>query len=1199
MHLKSLTVKGFKSFAEPTTLQFEPGVTCVVGPNGSGKSNVVDALAWVMGEQGAKSLRGGSMEDVIFAGTQTRGPLGRAEVSLTIDNSDGLLPIDYSEVTISRTLFRNGASEYAINRESARLLDVQELLSDTGLGREMHVIVGQGQLDRVLYASADDRRRFIEEAAGITKHRRRKEKTVRKLEAMDANLTRLQDLVNEIRRQLKPLGRQADVARQAQNIQSAVRDAKARLLADEVATLQRELADYQASEGASASERALVQTELDRVVDDTKALEATRASTGVAEARTVDSSLRQVAERIDSLHALAGERVSLLAEQSEASDIGPGVSDEERAEAVAHVEAAREALAAREVELGDKAALTASARAALDSYDTQLQESRAAREAWLRKHQERQEALAVAHSRLDNATADLAVAKEAVVRADERIAELERQWHEAQVDTDDSGESSTDSAEGALQDAWQREGEAEEHRDTLRRELHRLEREKDALAATVQTLSLALESGQGGAGEQPEGVRGRVAELISINPGFEKAIARALGALADALVVSTRQGALDLTRGVSGRDDARLSLVVDELPAHAEDFALEGLVAATEVASGPAGLMRVLHRVFIAEDLEEVTTHWVGHPELPADVVIVTKEGDLFSGTRVQAGSGAQQSAVELTAERDQANQELQSVSTEVERAASRLEQAQQDAQEAAAEAKRALAEVRESEASRAQRSEALSRLAATLDSARAERERAQDRVDQSEAARSRAAEALEHAGHDEGDEPEPVVTLDESAREALVEALEGARAGEVDARVAVEAARSQVGYQESHVSALEERQRAWHEQRAREQQRAVARRELQRRSTSVAAITPALVRVARASVEESSRTVAEREAARASSDEKAAALRAREAQLRERLTALTDSVHSVEMHIYERNLQLGQLTHKASDELGLSLDVLMGEYGPDQPIPLDDPEDADASSPEAGENDAREREVGDGEGSDGEHQQARSTTPFDRAEQQQRLAKAQKQLDALGRVNPLALEEFDALEKRHQYLVEQLEDVSASKRDLLAIVDDIDDTMRDVFMAAFADTQKAFDDVFPVLFPGGQGALSLTDPDAPLTTGVDVSVRPRGKNIEKLSLLSGGERSLAAVALLIAIFIARPSPFYILDEIEAALDDANLGRLLDVMGTLRQDSQLIIITHQKRTMEIADALYGVSMRDDGVSAVVGQRVRDEALSAS
>ena len=251
MHLKTLTLRGFKSFASATTLNFEPGVTCVVGPNGSGKSNVVDALAWVMGEQGAKSLRGGKMEDVIFAGTSGRPPLGRAEVALTIDNSDGALPIEYSEVTISRTLFRNGGSEYAINGQGCRLLDIQDLLSDSGLGREMHVIVGQGQLDAVLRATPEERRGFIEEAAGVLKHRKRKEKALRKLEAMQANLTRLSDLTGEIRRQLGPLGRQAEVARKAAVVQADLRDARARLLADDLAQL-----DLHARAGDRRRERA-------------------------------------------------------------------------------------------------------------------------------------------------------------------------------------------------------------------------------------------------------------------------------------------------------------------------------------------------------------------------------------------------------------------------------------------------------------------------------------------------------------------------------------------------------------------------------------------------------------------------------------------------------------------------------------------------------------------------------------------------------------------------------------------------------------------------------------------------------------------------------------------------------------------------------------------------------------------------------
>ncbi|MFT4307048.1 MAG: AAA family ATPase, partial [Microbacterium sp.] len=312
MHLKSVTLKGFKSFAQPTTFALEPGVTAIVGPNGSGKSNVVDALAWVMGEQGAKTLRGGKMEDVIFAGTSTRGPLGRAEVQLTIDNADGALPIEYAEVTISRTLFRNGASEYAINGEACRLLDVQELLSDSGLGREMHVIIGQGRLDTVLQASPEDRRGFIEEAAGILKHRRRKEKTLRKLEAMEANLTRLSDLAGEIRRQLKPLGRQAEVAREAATIAADVRDAKARLYAEELIGLRRDLADHARTEQERHAERLVLQDQLDQARARIARLEGDQRTDAVDAARGVAFALEQVQERLRGLSSLAEQRLALL-----------------------------------------------------------------------------------------------------------------------------------------------------------------------------------------------------------------------------------------------------------------------------------------------------------------------------------------------------------------------------------------------------------------------------------------------------------------------------------------------------------------------------------------------------------------------------------------------------------------------------------------------------------------------------------------------------------------------------------------------------------------------------------------------------------------------------------------------------------------------------------------------------------------------
>ncbi|MGL5853190.1 MAG: chromosome segregation SMC family protein, partial [Phycicoccus sp.] len=316
MYLKTLTLKGFKSFASATTLRLEPGITCVVGPNGSGKSNVVDALAWVMGEQGAKSLRGGKMEDVIFAGTAGRPPLGRAEVSLTIDNTDGALPIDYSEVTITRTMFRGGGSEYAINGTGCRLLDVQELLSDSGLGREMHVIVGQGQLDTVLRASPEERRGFIEEAAGVLKHRRRKERALRKLETMEANLTRVQDLTGEIRRQLGPLGRQAEAARRAAVIQTDARDARLRLLADDLVQLTSVLEQEVADETALVERRTIVE---DAVADLRGRLtevehRATEAAPELTLAQERFVRLLSLRDRLVSTRSVAAERMRLLGE---------------------------------------------------------------------------------------------------------------------------------------------------------------------------------------------------------------------------------------------------------------------------------------------------------------------------------------------------------------------------------------------------------------------------------------------------------------------------------------------------------------------------------------------------------------------------------------------------------------------------------------------------------------------------------------------------------------------------------------------------------------------------------------------------------------------------------------------------------------------------------------------------------------------
>ncbi|MCD5346855.1 chromosome segregation protein SMC [Agromyces sp. S2-1-8] len=1166
MYLKSLTLKGFKSFAQPTTFAFEPGVTCIVGPNGSGKSNVVDALAWVMGEQGAKTLRGGKMEDVIFAGTSTRGPLGRAEVSLTIDNTDGALPIEYTEVTISRTLFRNGTSEYAINGDQCRLLDVQELLSDSGLGREMHVIVGQGQLDQVLRATPEDRRGFIEEAAGILKHRRRKEKTLRKLDAMQTNLTRLSDLAGEIRRQLKPLGRQAEVAREAATIAAVVRDAKARLLADEVVGLRRALEEHGKSEHERHAERLVLQERLEQHQAKVTALEQAQGGDSVDRARSTSFALEQAQARLRSLDSLARQRIALLEGASEEADASPSVTREMIDAAVAELEGLRDGIGAAASALDEAHETTMRTRAELDAVDQEIARQSAEVSAYDLE-------LSKLSGQADSAASKLAAVRGEVLRhanaleasagrraaATTALAEAE-----AAASVEESAETDLDEAYELAQAAV---FEAEAEIERIREELHGREREQGALSARTQALSLALDQKDGSAAlvaAGVDGVRGLLAESMQVEPGFEAAIAAALGSLADAVLVDDRDAAYRALDRAEAGELGRVALAVAEPGVEAAATpVLAGLTPAASVVTAPAGVRGLLAEVFIADDRDSARAAEPALGGLDRPATVITREGTVIGRYVVRGGSGRKQSRIELIAERDRAAARLEEVRGEIERSRTELAEQRRLVEQSKEQSKRALAALREFDAQLAQRTERLNRARVQAEAAEAESERlqqasanAEERVADAERAADEAKAALEAARA----VPRPV--LDVAARDGALASVEAAREAEVEAKLRLETAKERVRAEEARIRAMEaqfDQERRAADEAAR---RAVIRRAQLDAARRVAeALPPALASVD-ASVAEARVALGRAEAERASRNEELQAVRREESVVRERLHAVTEDVHGLELRIYEKKLHVTGLVERAESELGLDETVLIDEYGPEQPVPA---------------------ETEDGE-----------AVPFRREEQQRRLAAAERKYAQLGRVNPLALEEFAALEQRHQFLSEQLTDLANTRKDLLTIIEEIDGKMESIFRSAFDDTKAAFAEVFPVLFPGGAGSISLTNPDDMLTTGIEVSVKPAGKKIERLSLLSGGERSLAAVALLMAIFKARPSPFYIMDEVEAALDDANLGRLLTTFEDLRDSSQLIVITHQKRTMEIADALYGVSMRQDGVSAVVGQRVREE-----
>ncbi|MEQ6903706.1 chromosome segregation protein SMC [Nocardioides sp. YIM 152588] len=1199
MYLKSLTLKGFKSFASATTLQLEPGITCIVGPNGSGKSNVVDALAWVMGEQGAKSLRGGKMEDVIFAGTSGRPPLGRAEVVLTIDNADGALPIDYSEVTISRTMFRTGGSEYAINGTPCRLLDVQELLSDSGIGREMHVIVGQGQLDSILHATPEDRRGFIEEAAGVLKHRKRKEKALRKLDSTEGNLTRLNDLLSEIRRQLKPLGRQAEVARRAATVQADVRDARARLLADDLVTASTALEQELADETALAARRDEVERAVAAGREREAELEAALREDlpALAAAQEAASALNALRERVRGTRSLASERVRNAGAVGEESGLGDPARDPEQLEAQA------ERLAAQEAEIAAQVAEQQRALEAAVAERKRAEEAAAAEErrvaALLRAAADRREGLARLHGQVNALKSRAGAAAEEIGRLEQartdaaaRADRAQRDFTalETQVAGLDAGEEGLDAEHEAAASALDA---IDERLAKTREEAQQADRDRSALAARKEALELGLARKDGAgallaATETVSGLLGSVAALVTVRTGYEGAVAGALGAAADAVAVTDADAAVGALDHLRSEDLGRAGLLLGGHPDDRADWPAlpPGATYAAEVVECPAevrgSLTRLLHKTAVVDDLAAAR---VLVADLP-DVVAVTRDGDLLGAHYAAGGSNAQQSLIEIQAAVDEAAESLAEATAAGERLGFDLARLEGERSEVRQRVDVALAKLHESDATLAAVAEELGQYGSQARSARAEAERLTEAIGKAESAREQALVGLAEleqrlASAEESTEEEP----DTTEQERLVEATRTARQAEMDSRLALRTSEERGRALHGRVDGMRKAAAAERQARAKAAER---RARLVREGRAGEAVVLAAGYVLDRLEVSVGRAVAERTAIEDSRREREQQLMTVRGSLRDldrEHAELVSSVHRDELARAQQRMRIEQLEERALEELGLESDALVAEYGPDQPVPvLDAPEDPAGATGDA------DPEAGEGAGEDAEPR----TVPYVREEQVKRLKAAERALSMLGRVNPLALEEFAAMEERHQFLSEQLEDLRSTRKDLLDIVKDVDTRVEQVFTEAYADVTRAFDQTFARLFPGGEGRLVLTDPSDMLTTGVEVEARPPGKKVKRLSLLSGGERSLVAVAFLVALFKARPSPFYILDEVEAALDDTNLGRLLEIYEELRENSQLLVITHQKRTMEVGDALYGVTMRGDGVSAVISQRLRED-----
>ena len=1087
----SLTLRGFKSFASATTFEFTPGINAVVGPNGSGKSNVLDALAWVMGEQGAKSLRGGSMKDVIFAGSgeagsgdgAQRAPLGRAKVTLTFDNSDGTLSIPADRVQISRTMFRSGGSEYEINGSPARLADIQDLLSEAGLGQQMHVLVGQGQLDAVLHATAQQRRDMIEQAAGVVKYRRRQEKTSRKLESVASNVTRLSDLVAELDSQLQPLSEQAESAATARQLQARIRQLEAVLLARQLGILQAEQTQALASEaeGTRRAETLKEQLEAARAASAKHQQEQNRLNAEVTACQKAVSALRESAARVRTVQSIAAERVrTYRVELTEAT-----------AAARAGYERALELLEERREE----------AERAVESYAS---------------FEERYDA-----------------ALKNVEKAASEVAQTERASGEA-AQSRARAQAQLDAARAAAVEATRAYAAAAERAATLREALGQslgeapaeLDTESAEAVFDPETGELMDSSSEGTS-------LLRVLDAVQIDPEYARAASAALTSLATAALSAPVEGAeVSQLRG-----DMHGDMRGDAGESAAKEFSVElPESCATELRE-----LGIRPATEIIEPLSEDAAALAGIDE-HALARVTAALGERLAGVLFAPDAASAEAALRLLADHNTSGQNtiwriFDPAGTEHTRY-SLLYPAEGASPLELAAAYRAASQV-------------VTRTRAELDEAEQTVQKAQTAAEaaveaEREAAKAAGVASAEHArARAQAESLEASAQNIQNERARLNERLTAAEESVAQARTAYELARTR---EDSYLAGTGEQAPAATIERRAQRLGEVLAEQVSEREQQLHELSGAL-KNAQEGLTGTNEEAQDLQAAHAAALTLLARTQTEAARVQERVQALAE---------------------RARLMTGLTLEQLEEEYSEQLPV--------DVPAEEASENDATET--------------ASETTEASTESVRARLKATRAELEALGAINPLALEEYEALSERHAYLNQQIEDLKATRRDLNTVMDEVSSHIAEVFTAAMEDINTHYRRIFETLFPGGEGHLELDDPSDPLNSGVEIHARPAGKKVKRLSLLSGGERSLASLALLIAIYMSRPSPFYALDEVEAALDDRNLSRLLQVIGELGERSQLIVVTHQKRTMQIAETLYGVSMRG-GVSTVLSQQMEE------
>ncbi len=1160
MYLKNLTLKGFKSFADTTSIDLEPGVNVIVGPNGSGKSNVVDAIVWVLGSQTPNALRSTRMDDVIFAGTSEKLALGRAEVSLTIDNHSGTLPVGFNEVRISRTLFRSGESEYAINGVPCRLIDISELLSDGGVGRQQHVIVSQGQIDAVLTSRPQDRRAIVEEAAGILKYRKRKERAERRLAASDSDLVRVKDIIREVRRQLRPLAKQAEAARLHGDLVEELAAQRLYLSGRRIAELREQLQAMNEQpvhlqeqsvkarlagldDKISACESQLSDRSEDDLGDTLRRLESARER-----ARGLVAVVAERRRGIDRDRSAFTDRGVVANLESEAVRLRLNLTETEtetavlRSDLVAH-QAEEQLLAGDRAALEERFARTGSAlsddaaeargelgalRAAIKSRIEERERSRT-----------RMDGLGQRRMRLDSELAEQRIELDSIeaehrrATAELKVAQAESAAAEAKLN---AGISAHNGAE-ATQQRW---------------------------SARAEALTLALHEARSRAGAERvahiKGVLGTLRDVVAIDSGYGTAFEAAVGAGLSAVIVRSPAAARAAFEALRDSGSAGAVLALGVLPARG--FTSAGSGSADRLLNHVRGTEEGVDDLLEAliGDVEVVAGEWhdavdraLGDPLRS----FVTPTGEFIgpNGWRL-GGDGSGATATALT----EANEQVEAAGFDCREISERVVAARAGltARNGVVEAlskrvvelesalRAAMDECQQIEAGLRDVDTEFEVLRSGLDELLARLEREHSRVEELKT----ATEVLEAA---ESEQREEALRISAAMDEIDARANETAS---LRSRLEVRAAainerenglRTRIAEIEARLEHDVLQRSTAGRQRESLDRRAVVLDRLTTGLGSVQALVDTRLSNARVLHDRQSETSRQLLG-------RLTGLRNERVRSNEQLEGLREGAARRAVQQAELRTRLQAVVERVRAEHRVAPDVAVSAVCP----PLDDGIDS-----------AR------------------------------RIALLENELEIMGPINPLAVEEYQTLQERHEFLQAQLDDIATTRRELTKVVASIDDDIVTIFAGAFADVATNFEHLFETLFPGGQGSIQLSNPEDLLDTGIDVAAKPGGKNVRKLSLLSGGERTLTALAFLFAVFMSRPSPFYVLDEVEVALDDVNLHRFLNLVDEFRADAQLVLVSHQKRTMEIADCLYGVSMKPGGSSTVVSEKAAAVASSVA